>query len=163
MLHLLGWSKPPLHALARAATAPLVHSGLQTPPPPPPAPLHSHVHAPQYEFAGTGTDLPLFDWLNTYTFKTEASFADLAHARSVYSAVVRRLLSLGTTTAAYFSTIHPGGCLLPGGTMPECAPGSRLLRGTLLPPLAWGTGPRVPFGPAVPLFAGRQCCAGWMC
>ena len=29
-----------------------------------------HLHAPQYPMLGMGMDLPLIDWLNTYTFKT---------------------------------------------------------------------------------------------
>ena len=36
-----------------------------------------HLHAPQYPMLGMGMDLPLIEWLNTYTFKTEARFADL--------------------------------------------------------------------------------------
>ena len=28
-----------------------------------------HLHAPQYPMLGMGMDLPLIDWLNTYTFK----------------------------------------------------------------------------------------------
>ena len=35
-----------------------------------------HLHAPQYPMLGTGMDLPLLDWLNTYAFPTEARFAD---------------------------------------------------------------------------------------
>ena len=35
-----------------------------------------HLHAPQYPMQGCGMDLPLLDWLNTYTFPTEARFAD---------------------------------------------------------------------------------------
>ena len=30
-----------------------------------------HLHAPQYPMLGTGMDLPLLDWLNTYAFPTE--------------------------------------------------------------------------------------------
>ena len=36
-----------------------------------------HLHAPQYPMLGMGMDLPLLDWLNTYTFPTESRFADL--------------------------------------------------------------------------------------
>ena len=43
-----------------------------------------HLHAPQYPMLGMGMDLPLLDWLNTYTFKTEARFADTDYARRVY-------------------------------------------------------------------------------
>ena len=35
-----------------------------------------HLHAPQYAMRGMGMDLPLLDWLNTYTFPAEARFAD---------------------------------------------------------------------------------------
>ena len=27
-----------------------------------------HVHAPQWAQSGTALDIPLYDWLNTYTF-----------------------------------------------------------------------------------------------
>ena len=43
-----------------------------------------HLHAPQYPMLGMGMDLPLLDWLNTYTFPTEARFADTDYARRVY-------------------------------------------------------------------------------
>eukprot|EP00877_Chromochloris_zofingiensis_P000041 jgi/Chrzof1/10037/Cz04g24280.t1 len=72
--------------------------------------VDTHVHAPQYPFTGTGTDLPLFDWLDTYTFPTEASFANVEYACQMYSLVVDRLLSMGTTTAAYFTTVHSDSC-----------------------------------------------------
>lgn len=42
--------------------------------------IDTHCHAPQYAFAGVGTDLPLFDWLQTYTFPCEARFGDKQHA-----------------------------------------------------------------------------------
>ena len=41
-----------------------------------------HLHAPQYPMLGTGMDLPLLDWLNTYAFPTEARFADTDYART---------------------------------------------------------------------------------
>lgn len=72
-------------------------------------PADTHAHAPQF-FFGVGTDLPLFEWLQQYTFPSEASFADTAHARRTYTAVVRRLLRLGTTTANYFTTLHVDAC-----------------------------------------------------
>lgn len=65
-----------------------------------------HVHAPQWIQAGTALDIPLNDWLNTYTFPTEAKFADTTFAKTVYSDVVDTLLANGTTTALYFATIH---------------------------------------------------------
>lgn len=49
-----------------------------------------HLHAPQYPMLGMGMDLQLLDWLNTYTFPTEARFADTDYARRVYPAAGRR-------------------------------------------------------------------------
>jgi cytosine/adenosine deaminase-related metal-dependent hydrolase len=67
-----------------------------------------HIHAPQYAFTGTATDRPLMGsngWLETYTFPTEESFRDLSFARQVYTGVVKKTLSMGTTTALYFATL----------------------------------------------------------
>ena len=36
-----------------------------------------HLHAPQYPMLGMGMDLPLLDWLNTYTFPTAVSYTHL--------------------------------------------------------------------------------------
>lgn len=65
-----------------------------------------HVHAPQWAQAGTALDLPLYDWLNTYTFPLEAKFADLHFAEQVYQSLVATLLKNGTTTALYFASVH---------------------------------------------------------
>lgn len=62
-----------------------------------------HLHAPQYPMLGMGMDLPLLDWLNAYTFKTEARFEDTDYARRVY-----RSLAGGTHCQWY----HPGGYVL---------------------------------------------------
>ena len=43
-----------------------------------------HLHAPQYPMLGMGMDLPLLEWLDTYTFPTEARFADTDYARRIY-------------------------------------------------------------------------------
>lgn len=40
-----------------------------------------HVHAPQWAQSGTALDIPLYDWLNTYTFPLESKFSDLAFAK----------------------------------------------------------------------------------
>ena len=48
-----------------------------------------HVHAPQWAQAGTALDIPLYDWLNTYTFPIESKFSDLEFAKDVYQDVVR--------------------------------------------------------------------------
>ncbi|ORY48979.1 guanine deaminase [Rhizoclosmatium globosum] len=68
--------------------------------------VDGHVHAPQYSFVGTGMELPLLDWLNKYTFPSEAKFKDPVYARSQYRTAVARFLTNGTTTASYFATIH---------------------------------------------------------
>ena len=65
-----------------------------------------HIHAPQWAQAGTAMDIPLHDWLDTYTFPLESKFADLDFARKVYEDLVTTLLANGTTTALYFATIH---------------------------------------------------------
>ncbi|KAH8201108.1 hypothetical protein TruAng_004735 [Truncatella angustata] len=68
--------------------------------------VDTHLHAPQYPNIGIFGKSTLLDWLNTYTFPMESSLSDLTKARRVYTRVVRRTLSHGTTTAAYFATIH---------------------------------------------------------
>ncbi|MFC5468153.1 guanine deaminase [Cohnella suwonensis] len=71
-----------------------------------------HVHAPQWAQAGTALDIPLSDWLHTYTFPLEAKFSDLSFASEVYRDLVGTLLANGTTTALYFATIHKEASLL---------------------------------------------------
>ncbi|CAO3591069.1 unnamed protein product [Absidia cylindrospora] len=68
--------------------------------------IDTHIHAPQYPFTGTCTDLPLTEWLNKYSFPCEGKFEDAEWAKTVYKALVRRLLRNGTTTAVYFASIH---------------------------------------------------------
>lgn len=67
--------------------------------------LDTHLHAPQYPNVGIFGKSTLLDWLNTYTFPMESSLKDLSKARRVYMRCVRRTLSHGTTTAAYYATI----------------------------------------------------------
>lgn len=71
-----------------------------------------HVHAPQWAQSGTALDIPLYDWLNTYTFPLESKFSDLDFAYEVYDDLVRTMLANGTTTALYFATIHKESSLL---------------------------------------------------
>lgn len=71
-----------------------------------------HVHAPQWAQSGTALDIPLYDWLNTYTFPLESKFSDLDFAYEVYDDLVRTLLANGTTTVLYFATIHKESSLL---------------------------------------------------
>ena len=65
-----------------------------------------HLHAPQYPMLGMGMDLPLLDWLNTYTFKTEARFKDVDYAREVYRRLAAELVANGTTRVCAFSSLH---------------------------------------------------------
>lgn len=71
-----------------------------------------HVHAPQWAQSGTAQDLPLYDWLNTYTFPLEAKYSDLDFAKDVYEHLVDTLLANGTTTALYFATVHKEASIL---------------------------------------------------
>ncbi|KAM3610968.1 uncharacterized protein V6R79_011409 [Siganus canaliculatus] len=79
-----------------------------------PGMVDTHIHAPQYSYAGTALDMPLLDWLSTYTFPVESQFKDLEFAKKVYTQVVKRTLRNGTTTACYFATIHTDASLLLG-------------------------------------------------
>jgi guanine deaminase len=65
----------------------------------------THIHASQYPNAGIFGKTTLLSWLETYTFPMESSLSDPARAQRVYSRVVARTLSHGTTTAAYYATI----------------------------------------------------------
>ena len=65
-----------------------------------------HLHAPQYPNVGMGMDLPLLDWLKTYTFKTEAYFSNLEYARRVYKKLAKDLIDYGTTHVVMFSSMH---------------------------------------------------------
>ncbi|XP_076855136.1 guanine deaminase isoform X2 [Brachyhypopomus gauderio] len=79
-----------------------------------PGMVDTHIHASQYTYTGTALDLPLLQWLETYTFPVESRFQDLDFARDVYTKVVKRTLRNGTTTACYFATIHTDASLLLG-------------------------------------------------
>ncbi|OCK92684.1 guanine deaminase [Cenococcum geophilum 1.58] len=68
--------------------------------------IDTHIHASQYPNAGIFGKSTLLDWLNTYTFPLESSLSSLARAKQVYNRVVSRTLSHGTTTAAYYATVH---------------------------------------------------------
>ncbi|SDW47287.1 amidohydrolase family protein [Roseicitreum antarcticum] len=65
-----------------------------------------HVHAPQFPQLGSALDVPLEDWLQTYTFPLEARYSDTDFAASVYAALIDHMLRAGTTTALHFATIH---------------------------------------------------------
>lgn len=71
-----------------------------------------HLHAPQYPMLGMGMDLPLLDWLNTYTFPVEAKFKDNDFARRVYKELAKKLIENGTTRVAMFSSLHKEATLI---------------------------------------------------
>lgn len=66
----------------------------------------THIHAPQYPNCGAFNNLELLDWMNRYTYPTEASFHDTHKAEIVYEKTVQRTLEFGTTFCAYFATRH---------------------------------------------------------
>nr|WP_320133606.1 guanine deaminase [uncultured Holophaga sp.] len=68
--------------------------------------IDAHVHYPQTGMIASHGE-QLLDWLNTYTFPTEAAFGDPVHARRVAETFLDELLRNGTTTAAVFCTVHP--------------------------------------------------------
>lgn len=71
-----------------------------------------HLHAPQYPMLGMGMDLPLLDWLNTYTFRTESRFADTEYARTIYREFAEKLIEYGTTRVCVFSSLHTDATLV---------------------------------------------------
>ena len=73
--------------------------------------IDAHIHAPQYSFTGVGTNIPLLDWLNNFTFPFESKFKEAGFAQRVYERVVERTLACGTTTASYFATVHEAATL----------------------------------------------------
>jgi guanine deaminase len=65
-----------------------------------------HVHYPQTEMiAAFGTQL--LEWLDKYTFPTEAKLKDEQYARQIATFFFDQLLRNGTTTAVVFTTIFP--------------------------------------------------------
>lgn len=68
--------------------------------------IDTHTHAPQHPNTGLFGKTTLLDWLQTYTFPREASLSSLPTAQRIYNQFVSRTLSHGTTTCAYYATIH---------------------------------------------------------
>ncbi|ODV87616.1 hypothetical protein CANARDRAFT_26991 [[Candida] arabinofermentans NRRL YB-2248] len=68
--------------------------------------IDTHIHASQFPNNGIFGNSTLLDWLDTYTFPLESSFKSLTTASQIYSKVINRTLSNGTTTASYYATIH---------------------------------------------------------
>ncbi len=68
--------------------------------------IDTHTHYPQSEMiASYGAQL--LEWLEKYTFPTEAKFGDRAFADNIAEFYCDELLRNGTTTSGVFATIHP--------------------------------------------------------
>jgi guanine deaminase len=67
--------------------------------------IDTHLHAPQLQMIGSYGG-HLLEWLNHYTFPTEAQFANPKHAQRVARIFFDQLLRNGTLAAMVFSTIH---------------------------------------------------------
>jgi guanine deaminase len=65
-----------------------------------------HIHYPQTEMMGA-YGAQLMEWLEKYTFPTEARFKDPKHARKIAAFFLDQLLKNGTTTALVLTTIFP--------------------------------------------------------
>ncbi len=63
-----------------------------------------HVHYPQTEMIASHGE-QLLEWLDRYTFPTEAKFRDVDYARTIASFFLDELLRNGTTTALVLTTI----------------------------------------------------------
>lgn len=74
--------------------------------------IDCHIHAPQYPNLGLGLDLPLLQWLETYTFPLEYNYKDKEFAQKVYESLIRRTIHCGTTTATYFATNYKESSLI---------------------------------------------------
>ncbi|MBB2173075.1 guanine deaminase [Gluconacetobacter asukensis] len=68
--------------------------------------VDTHVHYPQLPMIAAYGE-QLLEWLERYTFPTEARFADPDYAAGVARRFLRELLRAGTTSAAVYCTVHP--------------------------------------------------------
>ncbi len=68
--------------------------------------IDTHVHYPQIDMIAAFGE-QLLDWLNNYTFVTEANFGDAKIADDTSKFFLNQLLANGTTSALVFSTSHP--------------------------------------------------------
>lgn len=67
--------------------------------------VDTHIHFPQWRMlAAPGRDL--LDWLERFTFREEARYADRMHAEVNAETFLDRLLANGTTSAAVYSSSH---------------------------------------------------------
>ncbi|KAG1756427.1 uncharacterized protein EDB91DRAFT_1241499 [Suillus paluster] len=68
--------------------------------------IDTHAHACQVPNLGVGGEMELLQWLDNYTFPTEARFKDVGYATRAYTDVVRRMVNSGTTTCCYYGSLH---------------------------------------------------------
>ncbi|OIQ46404.1 MAG: guanine deaminase [Gammaproteobacteria bacterium MedPE] len=68
--------------------------------------VDTHIHFPQTEIIGSYGE-QLLEWLDTYTFPTEAQFGDKDFALPRAQFFLDQLVQNGTTTALVFGTVHP--------------------------------------------------------
>lgn len=67
--------------------------------------IDTHIHFPQWRMlAAPGRDL--LEWLERFTFREEARYADRVHAAASAEHFLDRLLANGTTTAVAYSSSH---------------------------------------------------------
>jgi guanine deaminase len=67
--------------------------------------IDSHLHFPQTEMIASYGE-KLLDWLENYTFPTEAKFADKDYAAEIADIFLGQLFKNGTTTGMVYSTVH---------------------------------------------------------
>ena len=70
-----------------------------------PGMVDCHIHYPQVDVIASYGE-QLLQWLNQYTFPTEAGFADDTVAEQTAGFFIDELLKNGTTTAAVFGSVH---------------------------------------------------------
>ncbi len=67
--------------------------------------IDTHTHYPQTEIIAS-YGLQLLDWLEQYTYPTEAKFAEREYADKIAEFFCDEILRNGTTTSAVFATVH---------------------------------------------------------
>ncbi len=67
--------------------------------------IDSHLHFPQTEMIASYGE-KLLDWLQNYTFPTEAKFSDETYAAEIADLFLEQLFKNGTTTGMVYSTVH---------------------------------------------------------
>ncbi|MCC3307767.1 guanine deaminase [Psychrobacter sanguinis] len=67
--------------------------------------IDTHVHYPQLDMIAAYGE-QLLDWLNNYTFVTEARFDNTEYAKAKSQFFLNQLLANGTTSAMVFATSH---------------------------------------------------------